>query len=161
MPAGAAPAVVHGDPKLNLELGTVVACDDTGCRVQPIDGSSPFHAVFSVKVKDNIRIRQRQLVAVDTSSSPPEIAWRWFIGEVEAVDGASVSIRRLDQPPGEVEAISNTDRIQVAPGDIVYYGHGEDYGLVSHVVDGRPENVAGLTGKNLPEAHQTLASLGA
>jgi hypothetical protein len=129
--------------------------------VQPINGASPYHAVFSAKVKDNIRIRQQQLVAVDTSVSPPEISWRWFIGQVVAIDGPTVSIRRLDQPPAEVKSISNADQVAVSPGDLVYYGHGEDYGLVSRVVDGRPENLAGLTGKYLPEAEATLQGLNA
>jgi hypothetical protein len=147
--------------ELNLELATVVACDDTGCRVQLIESNQTITATFSAKVRDNIRIRQRQLVAVDTSVSPPEITWRWFIGEVEWLDETSVSVRRLDRSPGDVVAISNADRIPVAIGDVVYYGHGEAFGLVSREVDGRPENVAGLASRYLPEARITLESLNA
>ena len=52
--------------------------------MQLIESAQVITAAFSDKVKDTIRIRQQQLVAVNTSTEPAEISWRWFIGEVES-----------------------------------------------------------------------------
>jgi hypothetical protein len=49
--------------------------------VQLIESGTVITAAFSQKVKDAIRIRQQQLVAVNTETEPSEISWRWFIGE--------------------------------------------------------------------------------
>lgn len=127
--------------------------------MQLISTNQTIQAAFSAKVRGNIRVRQQQLVAVDTSANPPEISWRWFIGEVESAEGASASVRRLDQPAGSCEVILNTDGITVAPGDIVYYGHGEAWGMVSRAVNGRPENLTGLRERYLPEVESFLAGL--
>lgn len=144
---------------LNLVLATVVDCDDTGCRVQLIPSNQTIQAAFSAKVRDRIRIRQQQLVAVDTSVNPPEISWRWFIGEVESTEGATASIRRLDMKPGSCEVVANADGVSVKAGDLVFYGHGEDYGVVSRVADGRPENASAIAARYLPEVEATLKSL--
>lgn len=144
---------------LNLELATVVECDDTGCRVQLIPSNQIIQAAFSAKVRDRIRVRQQQLVAVDTSTNPPEISWRWFIGEVERTEGATASIRRLDMKPGSCEVVANADGVPVKAGDIVFYGHGEDYGVVARAVNGRPENPGALASRYLPEVAATLKSL--
>ena len=127
--------------------------------MQLIATNQNIQAAFSEKVRDRIRVRQQQLVAVDTAANPPEIAWRWFIGEVESAEGPTASVRRLDQPAGSCEVILNTDGIRVAKGDIVFYGHGEDWGLVSRAVNGRPENMTGLRERYLPEVEATLAGL--
>lgn len=158
MPAGYRPHVFWRTD-LNLELATVVECDDTGCHVQLIPSNKTIQAAFSAKVRDRIRVRQQQLVAVDTSVNPPEISWRWFIGEVESTEGATASIRRLDMPAGSCEVIANADRVPVKAGDIVFYGHGEDYGVVARAANGRPENPAALAARYLPEVEATLKSL--
>ncbi len=126
--------------------------------MQLIESNQTVTATFSSKVRDNIRIRQQQLVAVDTSTSPPEISWRWFIGQVEATEGASASIRRSDQPAGSCETINNADGVPVAPGDLVFYGHGEEWGIVSGIANGRPKDASAFARKYLPEVEAFLNS---
>ena len=144
---------------LNLELGTVVECDDEGCRVQLVESRNVITAAFSQKVKDAIRIRQQQLVAVNTATEPAEIRWRWFIGEVESTDGETASVRRLDLPAGSCEVVLNRDGVKVAPGDLVYYGHGESWGIVSRVLDGVPADRSGMAKRYLPEVAAFLQNL--
>ena len=127
--------------------------------MQLINSNQTIQAAFSTKVRDRIRIRKQQLVAIDTSLTPPEISWRWFIGEVESTEGATASIRRLDMPAGSCEVIANADGVPVRTGDIVFYGHGEDYGVVARAANGRPEDPAALAARRLPEVEATLASL--
>ncbi len=127
--------------------------------MQLIETNQTIQATFSAKVRDRIRVRQQQLVAVDTSASPPEISWRWFIGEVESTEGATASIRRLDMPAGSCEVIANADGVAVKAGDIVFYGHGEDYGVVARAANGRPEDPGALASRYLPEVEATLKSL--
>lgn len=143
---------------MHLELATVVDCDDTGCRVQLIDTSERLTAVYSQKVKDVIRIRQKQLVAINTATQPAEISWRWNIGEVESVEGNSVQIRRLDLPAGQTEEVSNADGMQVRLGDLVFYAHGEAGTIVSQVAGGQPTDVAALKERHLPAVMTFLAS---
>lgn len=127
--------------------------------MQLIESNRTIHAAFSEAVRDRIRVRQQQLVAVDTATEPPAISWRWFIGEVQSIDGASASIRRLDMPPGSCEVIANMDAVPVKAGDIVFYGHGEDYGIVSRAVNGRPEDPRALATTYLPGIEEFLSTL--
>ena len=100
-------------------------------------------AAFSPLVRDRVRIRRRQLVAIDTAASPPSIAWRWFIGEVEGVGPEGVSVRRLDQPPGSCRVVSNPPPgVPVPVGAEVYYGHTADWEVVDTVSGDAPANAA-------------------
>ena len=134
---------------MHLELATVVDCDDTGCRVQLIETSEEVTAAYSEKVKGVIRIRQKQLVAINTEVQPPEISWRWNIGEVESIEGTTIQVRRLDLPAGQTEEVSNGDGMPVRLGDLVFYAHGEEGTIVSHVANGRPTDVAALKERHL------------
>lgn len=127
--------------------------------MQLIESNQTVHAAFSEAVRDRIRIRRQQLVAIDTAAQPPAISWRWFIGEVESTDGATASIRRLDMPAGSCEVVANMDAIPVQAGDIVFYGHGEDYGVVARAVDGQPEDPGALAATYLPGIAEFLSAL--
>ena len=99
-------------------------------------------AAYSPLVRDRVRIRQRQLVAIDTAAAPPQISWRWFIGEVEAVGPEGVSVRRLDQPAGSCRVVSNPlPGNPVSVGSEVYYGHTDDWEVVATVSGDAPVNV--------------------
>ncbi|MEO8538363.1 MAG: hypothetical protein ABI577_01390 [bacterium] len=126
--------------------------------MQLIGSGTTITAAFSQKVKDTIRIRQQQLVAIDTTAKPAEISWRWFIGEVIAIDGEDVTVRRLDLPDGSTELVSNRDHVSVNTGDFVYYNHGDGWGIVSQVTGGRPSDPAGLATKYLPGVISALTS---
>jgi hypothetical protein len=143
---------------LDFELGTVVACDESGCAVRLVHSGETIRASFSEQVKDRIRIRQQQLVAVNTGTEPAEISWRWFIGEVEAIESDVVSIRRLDWEAGNTEQVTHAGTLAVAPGDLVFYTHGEDGVIVSHVADGIPADLASFEEHYLPAVVAFLTS---
>lgn len=96
-------------------------------------------AAYSPLVRDRIRIRRRQLVAIDTAAEPPKISWRWFIGQVEAVGPEGVSVRRLDQPPGSSRVVSNpSPGSPLSVGGEVYYGHTDDWEVADTVSGDAP-----------------------
>ena len=100
-----------------------------------------IRAGYSPLVRDRVRIRQRQLVAIDTAAAPPQIAWRWFIGEVEAVGAEGVSVRRLDQSPETCRMVSNPlPGSPVSVGGEIYYGHTDDWEVVDTVSGDAPAN---------------------
>lgn len=126
--------------------------------MQLVESNETITAAFSPKVKDNIRIRRRQLVAIDTSTSPPEIAWRWFIGEVESVHESGVAVRRLDQPPGSCRVVSNPVLgLTVEPGSEVYYGHPGDWEVAGLVAGNRPADPAAIAERYFPLISAQLA----
>lgn len=143
---------------MEFQLGTVVACDESGCSVRLVHSGETIQTAFSELVKDRIRIRQQQLVALNIAKQPPEISWRWNIGEVDAIAGNVVSVRRLDLPAGQTEDVTNPDGLAVTSGDVVFYAHGDDGVLVTHVVDGRPADLTSLEERYLPAAISFLTS---
>ena len=106
---------------MEFELGTVVACDETGCEVRLVESGQTIRASFSQQVKDSIRIRRQQLVAIDQSSGQPEIAWRWYRGVVEATNESGVAVRRLDLPAGTTTRIRFTSADGQGLLEALYY----------------------------------------
>lgn len=105
------------------------------------DTSTPIKAVYSPLVRDRVRIRQRQLVAIDVAATPPQISWRWFIGEVEATGPEGVSVRRLDQPPGASRLLPTPGPgTQTSVGGEVYFGPAERWEVVDTVSGDFPTN---------------------
>jgi hypothetical protein len=119
--------------------------------VRLVETGQVIWAAFSPLVRDHVRIRRRQLVALDTSIGPPEIAWRWFIGNVEAMEPDGIAVRRLDQPPGSCRVVSNPPA-GTAPtvGAEVYYGHTKDWEVVDVVRNDRPTDPARIATEYFP-----------
>jgi hypothetical protein len=129
----------------------VLACNGDGCSVRLVETGRVMRAAFSPLVRDHVRIRRRQLVALDTSSGPPEIIWRWFIGKVEAMEPDGIAVRRLDQPPGSCRVVSNPPAGTAPPvGAEVYYGHTEDWEVVDVVRNDRPTDPARIATEYFP-----------
>ena len=71
-----------------LQLGVVRAGRADGCTVEPLDGGAHYAAGYSDAVRDRVRVRSGDLVAVHDSGPPgPAIVWRWWSGVVEALPG--------------------------------------------------------------------------
>lgn len=100
---------------MDLRLGVAITCAPEGCRVRLLDGGPTIEAVYAAQVRDTIKIRPRQLVAVDRSASPPEIAYRWFIGEVVRVDGGRIGVVRRDASGTVLSAPSGDGVVELAP----------------------------------------------
>lgn len=109
-----------------------------------------LHAAYSPLVKDRIRIRERQLVALDMAASPPEIVWRWYIGEVESVTSDTIVVRRADLPPGSSTAIANPDgHFSTAVGSEVYYTRFADWEVAGIAANGVPADPASIEDRHL------------
>lgn len=143
---------------MDFELGTVVACDEAGCAVRLVESGETIRAAFSAEVKDRVRIRQQQLVAINPASSPPEIAWRWFRGVVEAIDDDTVSVRRLDLGPDACRVVSNAPGIPVSVGDDVYYGHHDQWTVIDRVLSGGPSQPASIASRYFARMSEQLSS---
>ena len=122
---------------MKLKLAIVQECGPEGCKVQDLNGAEPYQAAYSALVRDRIRIRQRQMVAVDSSANPPEIVWRWHRpqvletkpeGIVVALGGEYCNAVTLAELPLEVQA-----------GDQVWAcGVPDGYEIHDRVVDEQP-----------------------
>jgi hypothetical protein len=100
---------------MDLTLGVAISCSLEGCRVRLLDGGPTIEAVYGAQVRDTIKIRPGQLVAMDRSASPPEVVYRWFIGEVVRVDGARIDVVRRDASGAVLTASSGDGVVELAP----------------------------------------------
>ncbi len=71
---------------MKLELGISLSCTETGCQVRLVKSGTVISAQYSALVRDRIRIRAEELVAVDLGPPVPEIVWRWVLGRVLEVN---------------------------------------------------------------------------
>lgn len=143
---------------MNLELCIVLACDAEGCLVRPVGEERTYRASYSERVRGAVRIRREQLVAVDRSASPPEIAWRWFIGEVEGAEGEAVSVRRADLPKGSCAVVTTGHVAPPAPGSMVFYTRFRDWELADTALNGEPAHAEQLRQRELPRVELALRS---
>jgi len=141
---------------LNLELCIVLACDAEGCLVRPVGETRTYHAAYSDRVRGVVRIRREQLVAVDRTGSPPEIAWRWWLGEVESVEGQTISVRRADMPPGSCTVVATGTAAPPATGSMVFYGRAGEWELADTAVNGEPEHPESVRQREFPRIELAL-----
>ncbi|MDP9236551.1 MAG: hypothetical protein M3P30_03980 [Chloroflexota bacterium] len=100
---------------MDLTLGVAIACAPQGCRVRLLDGGPAIETVYGAQVRDIIKIRPRQLVAIDRSASPLEVVYRWFIGDVVRVDGGRIGVVRRDASGAVLTAASGDGVVELAP----------------------------------------------
>ncbi len=133
-------------PHLELELAIVLSCTGAGCRVQIAESESVVDAVFSDAVRDTIRIRRGELVAVDRAADPPAIAWRWMRGRVDSVADGRATVTRLDAEDRAISevpvAVGGIDRLSLrpAPGDTVFYTRAHEWEVASVATHGSPDD---------------------
>ena len=100
---------------MNLELGIAISCAPEGCRVRLLDGGATIDAAYAAPVRNSIKIRPRQLVAVDRGATPPEVVYRWFIGQVVRVEGGRIGVVRRDASGHVLEPASTGGVIDLTP----------------------------------------------
>ena len=157
---------------MQLEFAVALVCDPTGCRVQYLDREETGVAEYSAPVRDRIRIRRDQLVAINRSTQPPQIVWRLFHGKVHAVDGDTVTVSRLDgatEHAGDdgllLRRVTPVPDLEapVAVGDVVFYQHGKtaDAGeLYDIAAGGRPAHPARVGARLFPKIVAAYAEPG-
>ena len=143
---------------MQIDLAIAVACEPAACRVRPIGGGADLDARYGAKVKDRIKVRPGDLVAVDTESQPPKVLYRWWHGTVEAVNGDQVTVvRNVSQArPEDPRRASMTGQLggpllgQVQSGDTVFFG-GEGHRILDVARQGNPAHPERLREELLPE----------
>ena len=135
-------------PHLELELAIVLSCTGAGCRVQIAESESVIDAAFTGAVRDTIRIRRGELVAIDRAAAPPAIAWRWMRGRVDAIEDGRAVVTRLDAEDGAIgetpARLGGVDRLSPRPalGDIVFYTRVGEWEVASVATLGAPTDPA-------------------
>ena len=129
-----------------LVLALVRACHPGGCDVEPLAGGPVVAADYSDAVRDRIRVRPGDLVAVDPAG--PTVVWRWWSGTVEALGaGVAVTVSR-DVTRAEADGSARAAFTAELPADLV---GGVDVGeTVWFGVEGERKVVVAVAG---PEAH--------
>ena len=135
-------------PMPDIHLAVATRCSDAGAHVEPLDGSPPSDARWSDAVRDVIKVRPGDLVAVRAG----EVVWRWWGGTVVATADAQVTVernvtQRADGDPrtAAIEvALPEELRGAVSPGDRVWF----DRDAV--VAVGAPEAVVSRLAPHLP-----------
>jgi len=130
---------------LELVLGIVWSCDGGGCAVRLASPERTIRAAYGPRVVDVIRVRPGQLVALDVSVDPPEVSWRWMVGEIVSIGEGRAALRRADVPESQgagtsVEASVPESVRALSAGDRVFFSSFEDAREVAALAT--PEGVA-------------------
>ena len=156
---------------MNLELAIAKSCSSSGCKVQLLNDSSVIEARYSAPVHNTVKIRPRELVAVDVSADHPEVVYRVArLGAVERLEGDRVGVLRLnaagevmvDQHGTRVHYVPPTEGLDAtfSPGDEVFFTAGAEGELLDVAVDGRPAQPERLRAKFFPRIIELYAKLG-
>ncbi len=132
-------------PRRELTIAVVLRCVDGGCELDRLDGRRSTFARYSDAVRDRIRVRPHDLVAVDEDG--PSVVWRWWGGRVEDVDGRTAAVSR--EVTGEPQrrtmdvAVPADLREEVVVGETVWFGTEAD-GKVIVAVAGRADRATAM-----------------
>lgn len=133
---------------MDLQLARMVRGGGDGCEVTYLEGEVTEWVAFGSAVRDQIRVRRDDLVAVDVSVDPAEVVWRWWHGVVDSATpvgsgGSEAGVAMVRRPAGDGMA---TVEVCVPPelegaihvGDSVWFGR-EDDDLVAVAARGRSD----------------------
>ena len=150
---------------MNLELAVVQSCDEHGCLVRVVGEEAPLQTRYSAAVKDRVRVRRADLVAVDLApqAQTPELVWRWRQGEV---------LQPLSQEPAPGHVLvgahgcamtAKVARPDLQPevGEVVWLmGHEESAEVADRAVGGEPERPAWIRHRYFATIEATYAAMG-
>ncbi len=128
---------------MNLILARAIDCSVERCRVQLLDDDSVTDAPLStLMIQIGTRIRPGMIVALDRSTTPPEIRWRFETRPVEALAGDRITLhgrqfRFTDTRPDDERATP------IRVGDVVVArsaGAGDTLAVYDTVENGRPRH---------------------
>lgn len=145
------------DENMTLTLALAVASDDDGCDIEQLNGGAHERAAWSAAVRNTIKVRPGDLVAVDGG----EVVWRWWGGIVVAVDGDTATVERnvTQREAGDARTarmvVEVADDLDVGVGDHVWFGTEGDRTVV--VAAGSPEAVVTRLAPHLPVVSQLLS----
>jgi len=141
---------------MQLSLALAISCDADGAEVELLDDGTRRRARWSDAVRDVIKVRAGDLVAVDGG----EVVWRWWGATVTDVGDAGVVIERNVTQREEGDARTKTfdldvpDDLDVGVGDRVWFSRDGDRAEV--VAAGAPEAVIDRMAPRLPLVEELL-----
>jgi RNA polymerase sigma-70 factor, ECF subfamily len=136
----------RSDQDWPLRLMVARRCGPDGCDADDLLGAAgPTAVTYGDAVRDTIKVRPGDLVAVADGIAGPEVVWRWWGGTVEAVDGASVTVSRNvtqaepTDPRRAAMAVAVPDELRgrIDVGELVWFG--EEDGRKAVVAVAGPE----------------------
>jgi hypothetical protein len=142
---------------MDLSLAIAVSCDQDGADVERLDDGTRHRARWSDAVRDTIKVRPGDLVAVDAD----EVVWRWWGATVTGLDDGVVEIERnvTQRDEGDPRTVrfdvEVPDEIEVEVGDRVWFGRDGDRAEV--VAAGAPAAVVARMAPRLPVVTEILA----
>ena len=136
-----------------------MSCTSDGCEVLLLDTDARVDTQYSARVRDRIKIRPKQLVAVDTAEGVSEIVWRWYRTRVMEVaeqnllvDDRGVRSLRAERV-GELSVIAQVDEEVWVCG----VGQPGNWEVHDRVVDGIPERADRLGAFMFPKIEAVYA----
>jgi RNA polymerase sigma-70 factor, ECF subfamily len=143
--------------EMELSLAIAVSCDQDGADLERLDDGARGRARWSDAVRDTIKVRPGDLVALDVD----EVVWRWWGATVTGLDDGVVTIernatRRVDGDPRTVRLeVDVPDDLEVEIGDRVWFGRDGD--RVEVVAAGAPAAVVDRMAPRLPVVAEILS----
>ena len=142
---------------MTLELARAISCNDDGCDIEELDGGARRVAQWSDAVRNTIKVRPGDLVAVDRD----HVVWRWWGGTVVALDDDTATVERNVTQREDGDPRTSQIHVEV-PGDLdVAIGDHVWFGTEGHrkvvVAAGSPEEVVTRLAPHLPVVRQLLA----
>ncbi len=141
---------------MQLSLALAISCDADGAEVESLDDGTRRRTRWSDAVRDTIRVRPGDLVAVDAD----EVVWRWWGATVTEVGDAGVVIERnvAQRKEGDPRTarfdLDVPDDLEVGVGDRVWFSRDGDRAEV--VAAGAPEAVIDRMAPRLPLVEELL-----
>jgi hypothetical protein len=149
---------------VNLKLAIVTTAGSADCTLRWLDDRGEHLAHYSPAMQGRIKIVPRQLVAVDTATTPPTVMWRWFRGIVILRrDDYVVVDNQIYQPgfriPISVMRLPDVLEVDVPLGAEVFYSHEPHGAVIDVVVDDVPAHPARLAADMFPAIADVYAEL--
>ncbi len=123
---------------MKLELAIVLACNETGCRVEPVKDNSSIEAKYSSLVQNRIKIQPEQLVAINTEINPPEIVWRWLRGAVVERTTDIIVVDDMQGHPAKVSLVSDLPLTLEIDDEVWTCSTGRAYEIHDIILNGKP-----------------------
>jgi hypothetical protein len=149
---------------MNLELAIVQSCHGAGCLVRLVGQKTVLETHYSDAVRDRIRIRRGDLVAVDTTTETPQLVWRWRRGEILQPLG-------VEPAPGRVlvgaqgcafDVQVMHPGLHLEPGDVVWFaGNAQGKEIVDRAAHGEPQHADRIRRTTFPLIEDAYATMDA
>lgn len=149
---------------MHIRLALVSAARPTGCTVRLLGEQGPVEARYSPAVQGRVKVRPRQLVAVDMAAETPTVLWRWFRGVVVYRQGTHVVVDNRRYQPAYRHPISVArlpEELEVEPGigDEVFYSLGVDGVVIDGVADDGPAHPGRIAADLFPAIEDAYAEI--